>query len=201
MNKISYKPLKEKVETDEILDLVFKDSSVKHGLQEFSKEILKGINGFEKEDGKFYVRCLKRDKDIFIYDKNKKTGKPEEVIRQLWLIKLTKEYKYPLDRIEVEKSVQFGLEVREKSADVVLYKEDKITPISRPYYLLRRISQASVRQNTDLPTIKDLKVPILPKPTQDKIADLVYQSHQARKKAKELLDRAKREVEEFIEKK
>ena len=76
-----------------------------------------------------------------------------------------------------------------------------IENISRPYYLLRRISQATVRQNTDLPTIKDLKVPILPKPTQDKIADLVYQSNQARKKGKELLDRAKREVEEFIEKK
>jgi len=65
MNKISYKPLKEKVETDEILDLVFKDSSVKHGLQEFSKEILKGVNAFGKEDGKFYVRCLKKGKRHF----------------------------------------------------------------------------------------------------------------------------------------
>jgi type I restriction enzyme M protein len=33
-----------------------------------------------------------------------------------------------LDRIEVEKSVQFGREVRSKAADIVLYKEDKITP-------------------------------------------------------------------------
>ena len=141
MNKISYKPLEEKVETDEILDLVFKDSSVKHGLQEFSKEILKRINAFEKEDGKFYVRCLKRGKDIFIYDKNKKTGKPEEVIRQLWLIKLTQEYKYPLDRIEVEKSVQFGTEVREKSADIVLYKEDKITP-----YIIFELKQPNAKK-------------------------------------------------------
>jgi type I restriction enzyme M protein len=141
MNKISYKPLKEKVETDEILDMVFKDSSVKHGLQEFSKEILKRINAFEKEDGKFYVRCLKRGKDIFIYDKNKKTGKPEEIIRQLWLIKLTQEYKYPLDRIEVEKSVQFGREVREKSADIVLYKDDKITP-----YIIFELKQPNAKK-------------------------------------------------------
>lgn len=83
MNKINYRPLKEKIEIDEILDLVFKDSSVKHGLQEFSKEILKRINAFEKENGKFYVRCVKRGKDIFIYDKSKQMGKPEEVIRQL----------------------------------------------------------------------------------------------------------------------
>ena len=141
MNKISYKPLKEKVETNEILDLVFKDSSVKHGLQEFSKEILKRINSFEKEDGRFYVRCLKRGKDIFIYDKNKKIGKPEEIIRQLWLIKLTQEYKYPLDRIEVEKSVQFGMEVREKSADIVLYKEDKITP-----YIVFELKQPNAKK-------------------------------------------------------
>jgi type I restriction enzyme M protein len=141
MNKINYEPRKEKVATDEILDMVFKDSSVKHGLQEFSKEILKRINAFEKEDGKFYVRCLKRGKDIFIYDKNKKTGKPEEVIRQLWLIKLTQEYKYPLDRIEVEKSVQFGREVREKSADIVLYKDDKITP-----YIIFELKQPNAKK-------------------------------------------------------
>ena len=48
--------------------------------------------------------------------------------------------------------------------------------------------------------IKKLQVPILPKSTQQKIADLVRQSHQARKKAKELLDKAKREVEDLIEK-
>ena len=49
--------------------------------------------------------------------------------------------------------------------------------------------------------IKKLQIPILPKSTQQKIADLVFQSHQARKKAKELLEQAKREVEGFIEKK
>ena len=49
--------------------------------------------------------------------------------------------------------------------------------------------------------IKKLKVPILSKTIQIKIADLVHKSHQARKKAKELLEKAKREVEEFIEKK
>jgi len=141
MNKISYKPLQEEVKTDEILDMVFKDSSVKHGLQEFSKDILRRINAFEKEDGKFYIRCLKRGKDIFIYDKNKKAGKPEEVIRQLWLVKLTQEYRYPLDRIEVEKSVQFGTEIREKSADVVLYKEDKITP-----YIIFELKQPNAKK-------------------------------------------------------
>ncbi|MBI4653654.1 MAG: restriction endonuclease subunit S [Nitrospirae bacterium] len=47
--------------------------------------------------------------------------------------------------------------------------------------------------------IKNLQLPIFPKPTQQKIADLVRQSHEARKKAKELLEEAKRKVEEEIE--
>ena len=104
MDYTNYDIPKEKIGTDEILDLVFKDASIKHGLREFSSEILRSVNPFEKENGRFYVRCLKRSKDIFIYDKNKKVGRPEEVIRQFWLIKLTQEYQYPLDRIEVEKS-------------------------------------------------------------------------------------------------
>jgi len=49
--------------------------------------------------------------------------------------------------------------------------------------------------------IKDILIPILPKKTQQKIADLVQQSHEARKKAKELLEEAKRKVEEMIENK
>ncbi|MFH1841081.1 MAG: restriction endonuclease subunit S [Candidatus Shapirobacteria bacterium] len=48
--------------------------------------------------------------------------------------------------------------------------------------------------------IKSLLVPVLPKNTQQKIADLVKKSHEARKKSKELLEEAKRKVEEMIRK-
>jgi type I restriction enzyme, S subunit len=49
--------------------------------------------------------------------------------------------------------------------------------------------------------IKNIIIPILPKKIQEKIADLVRQSHEARKKAKELLEEAKLKVEEMIESK
>jgi len=75
-----------------------------------------------------------------------------------------------------------------------------INNISRPYYLLRKIAQASVRQNTDLLTINNLAVPLLSKEKQQKIAELVKKSHEARKKSKELLEEAKRKIEEIIEK-
>jgi len=123
-----YKEKEEKIGTEEILDSVFKDTSIKYGLLEFPKKFLKEIKIFEKNKGEFYIHCLKRNKNILVYNKNKNTGAPEEIVRQLWLEKLTKVYEYPLSRIEVEKSVHFGREVHAKRADIVLYKEDKITP-------------------------------------------------------------------------
>jgi len=133
--KIKEKPLvtgekpEEMLNVKKVLDWIFKDTSIKHGLKEFQKtEIPKEIEIFEKEKDKFYVHCLKRDKDILVYNKNKNTGAPEEIIRQLWLKKLREEYKYPVERIEVEKSVEFGREIRKKAADIVVYKKDKITP-------------------------------------------------------------------------
>ncbi|MEX2033114.1 MAG: restriction endonuclease subunit S, partial [Candidatus Colwellbacteria bacterium] len=42
--------------------------------------------------------------------------------------------------------------------------------------------------------VKSVLVPVLPKPTQQKIADLVQKSHEARSKAKQLLAQAKNRV-------
>ena len=64
---------------------------------------------------------------------------------------------------------------------------------------IERDSGGSVIVHWKPEQIKNLQVPILPKVTQQKIADLVRQSHEARKKAKELLEQAKREVEKLIE--
>jgi len=47
--------------------------------------------------------------------------------------------------------------------------------------------------------IKNLLIPLLPLETQLKIASLVQRSHEARRRAKELLEEAKRKVEEAIE--
>jgi type I restriction enzyme S subunit len=47
--------------------------------------------------------------------------------------------------------------------------------------------------------IRKVIIPILPKETRQKIAELVRQSHDSRKKAKQLLEEAKHKVEEMIE--
>lgn len=65
--------------------------------------------------------------------------------------------------------------------------------------LMIRESRGSVQARLNQETLKEIILPILPKPIQQKIADLVHQSHEARKNAKELLEEAKQMVEELIE--
>lgn len=132
--RIEEKPLitgekpKEAITVEKLLGWIFRDASIKDRLGEFSPQCLKYLTPFQKEPDKFYIQCIKRNKDVFIYDRKKNIAKPEEIIRQLWLRKLTEEYGYSLERIEVEKSVQFGREIRTKAADIVIYKKDRITP-------------------------------------------------------------------------
>lgn len=74
-----------------------------------------------------------------------------------------------------------------------------IQHIAKPYYLHRFIAQASVRQNTDLPTIKNLYVPKLPIETQKEISKLIKQSFKQRQESTHLLDITKQAVEIAIE--
>jgi len=66
-------------------------------------------------------------------------------------------------------------------------------------YQLERIGTGGVQTNISYKDIKNILIPILSKPTQQKIAELVQKSHEARKKAKEFLEEAKHKVEELIE--
>lgn len=67
-------------------------------------------------------------------------------------------------------------------------------------YQLEQIGTGGVQINISYKDIKNILIPVLPQKTQQKIADLVQKSHEARKKSKELLDEAKRKVEKIIEK-
>ncbi|SUW97185.1 dna methylase-type I restriction-modification system [Campylobacter jejuni subsp. doylei] len=74
-----------------------------------------------------------------------------------------------------------------------------IQHIAKEWYLYRNIAQASVRQNTDLPTIRNLYIPKIDPTTQEKIAKYIQESFNLRKKSKQLLDNAKNKVEEQIQ--
>ncbi|MFO0780471.1 MAG: N-6 DNA methylase [Candidatus Gracilibacteria bacterium] len=95
---------------------ILKDSSYKFDL--FSDGLVEELESkITEKGGKYYVICAVRDKEIVL--------KPEEVVRQLYLLKLIREYQYPKNRIELERSIHFGREV--KSADIVILDKDRPT--------------------------------------------------------------------------
>jgi type I restriction enzyme M protein len=109
--------------TQQILNKIFKNPE--QDLLMFDD--LSKIEIYEKDEGKFYIKAIsKLDEEKKVYDAKTGKGAPEEIVRQLYLVKLTKHYKYPKNLIELEKHVNFGREV--KRADIVVYRPDGITP-------------------------------------------------------------------------
>jgi len=98
------------------LQQILKDSNYSLSLFD-PKLIAKLEKAITVKDGKSYVVCAIRDKEIIL--------KPEEVVRQLYVVKLLEEYGYPRKRIKFEHAIHFGREV--KSADVVIFDKDRPT--------------------------------------------------------------------------
>lgn len=88
------------------------------------------------KDGKPYIVCAIRDKEIVL--------KPEEVIRQLFVQKLIKEYKYPKNLIQLEVDVRFGHEVGVKRIDIVVYRED-----FKKEYILVEVKKPNVKDGLE----------------------------------------------------
>lgn len=70
------------------------------------------------KNGRLYFHCLVRKKDVL--------AKPEEAVRQLWLLRLTSQYGYPLSRLAVEYPITFGRDTS-KRADIVIFDADRPT--------------------------------------------------------------------------
>ncbi|MEK9179886.1 MAG: N-6 DNA methylase [Patescibacteria group bacterium] len=122
-------PTKKQNKVEEIIGKIFKDAELLYGLKEFEGvDFGSVLEVTEDEPNRFFVSDLKNGKKRLVFDAKKNVGKPEEIVRQLWLHKLHVHYKYPFERIETEKSVHFGREIHAKAADIVVYKKDKITP-------------------------------------------------------------------------
>ena len=101
-----------------LLSELLKDSNYK--LNQFPQEY---IEIFEKEiytketaKGQYpAVKCIVRKKEIKLT--------PEEIVRQLYLMILTKKYKYSTERMALEYGVTFGKET--KRADIVIFDKDR----------------------------------------------------------------------------
>lgn len=123
--------------TQQVLDKIFKDPNVRYELNEFEglgKPIHEMItifskNGTGKQTGKklFYIKPLaplhSGKEEILIYTEDGKSS-PEEVVRQLWVYKLINYYNYKPEQIECEIPVKFGTEINTKFADIAVYRDN-----------------------------------------------------------------------------
>jgi type I restriction enzyme M protein len=99
------------------LEQILRDSDYK--LTQFTPDQIAELESrCSEKDGKgIYTECLVRKKQI------KMT--PEEIIRQLFILKLMQDYQYPTERLQIEHGVHFGREV--KRADIVIMDKDRPT--------------------------------------------------------------------------
>jgi len=110
--------IKRKLKNKMKIQDLFKDET-ERGLTLFDKKLIDYIDIFEK-DKKPYLKCLATDID--------RQAKPEEIVRQLFILKLMKEYGYPKERITIEKEVWFGSGIHEKRADIVVSHKNSDEP-------------------------------------------------------------------------
>ena len=98
------------------LSEIFKDVNVRSSLVQFTDVHIARLESslFEK-NGKTMLKCLATGKE--------KLAKPEEIVRQLWLLELTETYGYPLSRIHIEYPIAFGRDTS-KRADIVVMDAD-----------------------------------------------------------------------------
>lgn len=88
------------------------------------------------ERGRDVVECIVRKKDV--------VAKSEEVVRQLWLHRLTTQYHYPVSQLAVEYPITFGRD-SSKRADIVIYDPDRPAV---PYVMIE-VKQAKMKDGKE----------------------------------------------------
>ena len=122
----------------DIIATILKDSNYHLGL--FSTEEIEDLrqkiffSKYRKKQTPF-VKCIIRDKDIQL--------KPEEIVRQLYAVRLIANYGYPKSRLTFEYPVVFGRE--KKSADIAISDKDRPdTP-----YIIVELKKPDLKEGKD----------------------------------------------------
>lgn len=103
----------------ELLDRVFRDPATKQGLKFFTKGERTKLKLRVSEDDKVEIHCAKREKWL--------RAKPEEVVRQMFLVWVQDSLKYPLKCVQVEWPIQMGEDSEKERADIVVFTDDACT--------------------------------------------------------------------------
>ena len=194
---------------DKIMSLIRANGGIRLGdLVSVKKGIEPGAEAYQ-EEGKLFIRVSSLSKKGI-------TDKDQKYLSDDLYQKLKKDYEPKIGEILLTKDATPGIAyaLKEPIEGIVAggVLRLKLKEDVEPEYLAlcinsivgqmqaERDAGGSIIAHWKPEQIKNLKIPILSKPIQQKIADLVQKSHEARKKAKELLEVAKRKVEGMIEK-
>jgi len=103
----------------ELLDQIFRDPATKQGLKFFTKGERVKIKLRQSDEDKIEIYCAKRTKWL--------RAKPEEVVRQLFLVWVQDTLKYSLNRVQVEWAIQMGEDSEKERADIAVFTDDACT--------------------------------------------------------------------------
>lgn len=105
--------------TDQFLDEVFRDPKIRHGLTFFRRGERHKLQMRRNADRNIEIFCAKRARWL--------RAKPEEVVRQLFLVWVMDTLKYPVKRIAVEWPIQMGEDAERERSDIVIFSDEACT--------------------------------------------------------------------------
>lgn len=116
---------------------IFKDPCIHNSLGQFTDAHLDRLETslFER-NGRPTLKCLATGKD--------KIARPEEIIRQLWLLELTETYGYPVSRIQIEYPITFGRDTSKRADIVVMDADHADTP-----YIIVEVKAAKLKDGKE----------------------------------------------------
>lgn len=103
----------------ELLDRIFRDPATKQGLKFFAKGERTRIQLRATNNDKIEIHCVKREKWL--------RAKPEEVVRQMFLVWVQDTLNYPIRRMNVEWPIQMGEDAEKERADIAIFSDDACT--------------------------------------------------------------------------
>lgn len=122
----------------ELIDRVFRDPATKQGLKFFTGGERDRLKLRELGEGKVEIYCPKRERWF--------RAKPEEVVRQMFLVYVQETLGYPLRRVLVEWPIQMGEDAEKERADIAIFTDDACTDPYIVFELKRPESRDGLEQ-------------------------------------------------------
>ena len=119
----------------DLINFVFHNQ--KHGLRFFQKGERSKLK-LREQDGKIDIWCIKRERWL--------RAKPEEIVRQMFLVWIQETLGYSLSRTAVEWAIQMGEDSEKERADIVIFTDDACTDPFIVFELKRPESSEGLEQ-------------------------------------------------------